>query len=205
MDQFGKSQKIVIVEDNASLSEIYKVRLEILGYKILVAYDGITALNIIQREIPDLVLLDLMVPKIAGDQILETMRKSDWGRSIPVFIISNLNEVDAPAGIRDMGIEGYAVKANLSNDELDKLVDSILMPPSQSDSDDALEATPYQVEIDPAAESPVNPTDTTIKLYPDTPSVTQRPPVPAAHATELHANPTSTQTTQNLPIQNPPV
>ncbi|MHB1865339.1 MAG: response regulator transcription factor [Candidatus Saccharimonadales bacterium] len=131
MDQFGRSQKIVIVEDNANLAEIYKTRLEILGYMVMVAYDGITALNIIQKEMPDLVLLDLMVPKIAGDQILETMRKSEWGRNIPVFIISNLNESDAPAGLRGMGIEGYAVKANLSNDQLDQLVDSILTPPEQ--------------------------------------------------------------------------
>src|SRR5579863_2347214 len=100
MDQFGKSQKIIIVEDNANLAEIYRTRLEVLGYQVSVAHDGITALNMIETDKPDLVLLDLMVPKIAGDQILETMRKSDWGREIPVFIISNLNESDAPAGLR---------------------------------------------------------------------------------------------------------
>jgi len=130
---FGKSQKIVIVEDNYSLSDIYKTRLELLGYNCFTAYDGVAALNTIQKELPDLVLLDLMVPKIAGDQILETMRKNDWGRNIPVFIISNLNESDAPAGLRDMGIEGYAVKANLSNDQLDRLVDSILKPADQQE------------------------------------------------------------------------
>lgn len=147
MDQFGKSQKIIIVEDNANLAEIYKTRLELLGYEILVAYDGITALNLIEHELPDLVLLDLMVPKIAGDQILETMRKSDWGKGIPVYIISNLNEADAPAGIRGMGISGYAVKANLSNDQLDKLVDSILMPPSQQEGN-SLDAQPNHVETE---------------------------------------------------------
>ncbi len=134
MDQFGKSQKIVIVEDKASLAEIYKTRLELLGYTCLVAYDGVAALNIIEKEQPNLVLLDLMVPKIAGDQILETMRKSDWGRNIPVFIISNLNEEDAPFGLRDMGIQGYAVKANLSNDQLDQLVEAILKPAGQTES-----------------------------------------------------------------------
>lgn len=135
MDKFGQSQKIVIVEDNASLAEIYQTRMEILGYEVKVAYDGVAALNLIKEELPDLVLLDLMVPKIAGDQILETMRKSDWGRDIPVFIISNLNESDAPSGLRGMGIEGYAVKANLSNDQLDELVDKILRPASQNDSE----------------------------------------------------------------------
>lgn len=133
MDQFGANAKIVIVEDNASLADIYKIRLEALGYLCYVAYDGIDALALIQKELPDLVLLDLMVPKIAGDQILEVMRKSDWGKNIKVFIISNLNEADAPAGLRDQGIEGYAVKANLSNDQLDQLVDSILKPADQTE------------------------------------------------------------------------
>ena len=133
MDSFGKQQKIVIVEDNIDLSAIYKIRLEALGYLCYAAYDGVAALSTIQQQLPDLVLLDLMVPKIAGDQILETMRKSDWGRTIPVYIISNLNEADAPAGLRDLGIEGYAVKANLTHDQLDQLVDSILKPSDQSE------------------------------------------------------------------------
>jgi DNA-binding response OmpR family regulator len=141
MDPIGTAQKIVIVEDNAGLAEIYKTRLEILGYNCLAAYDGITALALIEKELPDLVLLDLMVPKIAGDQILEIMRGSTWGKDIPVFIISNLNEDDAPAGLRNLGIEGYAVKANLSNDQIDQLVDAILKPADQQD-DIELETKP---------------------------------------------------------------
>ena len=133
MEQFGLSSKIVIVEDNTSLAEIYKVRLELLGYKCFTAYDGVAALAIIEKELPDLVLLDLMVPKIAGDQILATMRASTWGKKIPVLIISNLNETDAPAGLRNLGIEGYAVKANLSNDQIDQLVDNILKPAGQKE------------------------------------------------------------------------
>ena len=128
------AQKVIIVEDNVSLSDIYKTRLELIGYSCFVAYDGQTALEIIERELPDLVLLDLMVPKIAGDQILATMRSHDWGRHIKVLIISNLNEFDAPAGIRQQGIEGYVVKANLSNDQLDQLVDNILKPATQTES-----------------------------------------------------------------------
>ena len=133
MDKFGTSQKIVIVEDNESLSEIYKIRLELIGYTCFLAKDGQEALAVIEREMPDLVLLDLMIPKIAGDQVLETLRSSTWGKDIKVYIISNLNEADAPAGLRDQGIEGYAVKANLSDDQLDQLVDCILKPADQTE------------------------------------------------------------------------
>ncbi|HVX57639.1 MAG TPA: response regulator [Candidatus Saccharimonadales bacterium] len=124
---------MVIVDDNASLVDIYKTRLELLGYQCFAAYDGEEALAVIERERPNLVLLDLMVPKVAGDQILERMRASEWGRDIKVVIISNLSEVDAPAGLRDKGIEEYLVKANLSNDQLDQVVDQILKPADQTE------------------------------------------------------------------------
>ncbi len=140
MENEENRAKIVIVEDNAALNDIYKTRLQLIGYKVFSAYDGEAALNIIEREKPDLVLLDLMLPKIAGDEILRRMRQSEWGQDIRVFIISNLSEADAPAGIREMGIEGYVVKANISEDELDKMVDDILKPKDQTE-DTSLEGT----------------------------------------------------------------
>ena len=132
MDPASPAKKIVIVEDNSSLADIYKTRLEIIGYTCFLAYNGITALYFIQKEIPDLVLLDLMVPDIAGDQILAHMRGSTWGKNIPVYVISNLNETDAPANLRELGITGYAVKANLADDQLDQIVNNILRPEAQT-------------------------------------------------------------------------
>jgi two-component system phosphate regulon response regulator PhoB len=131
----NQQQKIVIVEDNPDLANIYKTRLELLGYTCFIAYNGIVGLYFIQKEVPDLVLLDLMVPDIAGDQILLRMRSSSWGTEIPVFIISNLNEVDAPAGLRALGISGYAVKANLVGDQIDQIVNGILQPDQTQPND----------------------------------------------------------------------
>jgi DNA-binding response OmpR family regulator len=145
MDNSKTLQKIVIVEDNFPLSDLYKTRLELLGYTCFVAYDGVQALSVIEKEIPDLVLLDLMVPKIAGDQILERMRESEWGKNIKVMIISNLNEADAPAGLRNLGIEAYAVKANLADNQLDQLVDAILKPANQVE--DVVLGKPSNIEV----------------------------------------------------------
>lgn len=128
-----QQKQIVIVEDDTSLADIYKTRLELIGYKCVVASDGIAALYFIQTQHPDLVLLDLMVPDIAGDEILRRMRASKWGKDIPVYIISNLNESDAPAGLRDLGIAGYSVKVGMTNDMLDQLVNQILKPAGQTE------------------------------------------------------------------------
>ncbi len=121
-------KKVLIAEDNPSLADIYKSRLEILGYQCFVAGNGEEALTLAQQQVPDLVLLDLMMPRIAGDEVLRRIRTSEWGKNIKVYIISNLNEEDAPVGLRDLGIEGYSVKVNLANDDIDNIVNKILNP-----------------------------------------------------------------------------
>lgn len=128
MEDIGSWSKIVILEDEAALADIYKTRLELLGYTCYIAHDGLEALSLIEKERPSLVLLDIMVPKLAGDKVLQVMRDTDWGKNIKVLVISNLNESDAPAGIRERGIEDYAVKANLSDDQIDRMVNQILKP-----------------------------------------------------------------------------
>lgn len=134
MGLFGHDPDIVIVEDNKELAEIYKTRLDIVGYKCVIAVDGEQALQLISELKPKLVLLDLMIPKISGYDVLTQLRASEWGKYTKVHIISNLNEADAPAGLRAQGIEGYSVKANLADDDLDKLVARILQPPNESNN-----------------------------------------------------------------------
>jgi DNA-binding response OmpR family regulator len=102
------------------------------GYKCLVVSDGIQAIVEIEKHKPQLVMLDLMIPKLSGEQVLKVLRTTDWGEDIKVLIISNLNEADAPAGLRDLGIVDYLVKANLSDDQIDKIVDAILKPTGQT-------------------------------------------------------------------------
>lgn len=134
MDQKSLPKRIVIVEDNQSLAEIYKTRLEVLGYTCFVAYNGIIALYFIQKEVPDLVLLDIMIPDISGGEVLQVMRRSSWGKTIPVYVVSNLNEAQAPQNLRELGIIGYAVKANMEQDGIDKIAKSILHPENAAKS-----------------------------------------------------------------------
>lgn len=136
MDQAQAPKRIVIVEDSPQLGEIYKTRLELQGYTCYVAYNGIIALYFIQKEMPDLVLLDLMIPDVAGSEVLAIMRRASWGKNIPVYVISNLNESSAPPGLRDLGIVGYSVKANLSDNQIDEIVNGILRPGTQLGSAD---------------------------------------------------------------------
>jgi DNA-binding response OmpR family regulator len=119
-------KKIILVEDDPALAEIYKTRLESQGYRCFVAYNGIIALYFIQKERPDLVLLDLRIPDICGGDVLRPRRRTSWGKDILVYVISNLSEAQAPPGLRDLGISGYSVKANLPYGEVDEIANRIL-------------------------------------------------------------------------------
>jgi DNA-binding response OmpR family regulator len=136
-DSATTSQKIVIVEDDVSLAEIYKTRLELLGYTCFIGYNGITGLYFIQKELPDLVLLDLMIPDIAGVDVLRTLRRSAWGRDLKVLVISNLNEGEADPELRQLGIEDYVVKVSMTNDTVDKLVNKVLRPGADTSATDS--------------------------------------------------------------------
>lgn len=118
--------KIVIVEDDQMLAEIYQTKMRLAGYDCRVAYDGLSALSLIREVMPDLVLLDLMLPQLSGDQVLAQLRKQDWGRGIRVIVLTNISESEAPDGMRELGIERYIVKANISNDDLDDIVKETL-------------------------------------------------------------------------------
>ena len=114
--------KIIIVEDDAMLAEIYQTRMHLVGYSCKVAHDGLSGLQMIHDELPDLVLLDLMLPQMSGDEILAAMRTSQWGKDIKVIIMTNISESEAPDGLKKYHFERYLVKANLVHNQLDNIV-----------------------------------------------------------------------------------
>jgi DNA-binding response OmpR family regulator len=118
--------KVVLVEDDKFLSEIYQTRLQMADIDCVAAGDGMTGLALIREAKPSLVLLDLMLPEMSGDEVLRAMRESDWGKDIKVLILTNISESEAPLGLRELGIEGYIVKANLVLDRLPGIVHAIV-------------------------------------------------------------------------------
>lgn len=118
--------KIVLVEDDEMLAEIYQTRLQLAGHNCLVAHDGRSGLELIQKELPDLALLDLMLPEMSGDQILKKMRQTPTCKGIKAIFLTNISESEAPEGIEKLGFDRYIVKANLANNELAEIVDQTL-------------------------------------------------------------------------------
>ena len=126
--------KIVLVEDDVMLAELYQTRLQLAGYECVVANDGITGLQLIKQHMPDLALLDLMLPQMSGDAILRAMRQSDWGQQIKAIFLTNISESEAPEGLKNLGFERYIVKASLKNNELAEIVAETLLPKPPTNS-----------------------------------------------------------------------
>lgn len=120
------SAKILIVEDERSLNEAYQMVLKSQGYEIYAAYDGGQALSITDEVEPDLILLDLRMPKVSGIEFLQQYQAAEKHPNVQIIIFSNLDtqsEIDEAYGL---GATKYILKAWASPKELVKLVADVL-------------------------------------------------------------------------------
>lgn len=106
------SKKILIAEDEASLSKALQLKLSNLGFEVVLAEDGAMALDYLQKSDFDLVLLDLMMPKIDGFGVLS--QKASWHSKPVVFINSNLSQKADIEKAQKLGADDFLVKSDLS-------------------------------------------------------------------------------------------
>lgn len=105
-------KKIAIIEDDRSILEMYKLKFEFADFKVVTATDGRQGLVLLEKERPDLVLLDLMMPEMGGDEMLAELRKQPWGKNMPVIILTNVSQDEAPKDLADLQVSDFIVKAN---------------------------------------------------------------------------------------------
>ncbi len=111
-------RRILLVEDDRFLRRACEASLRQRGFSVTVAADGEEALDKVRQAPPDLILLDLLMPKMTGIEVLRTLRAQEPTRGIPVLILSNSSREQDSEEIRTLGISDYLVKANLSLQEL---------------------------------------------------------------------------------------
>jgi len=111
-------RKILLTEDELFLSSLLQMKLEQEGFQVQRAKDGEEAMQILETFIPDLLLLDLILPKKNGFEVLESMRQDPRFSKVPVIIISMLGQDTDIARGKSLGVIDYIVKARLSVDEL---------------------------------------------------------------------------------------
>lgn len=106
--------KIAIIEDDQAISQMYRMKFEADGFEVQLADNGKKGVALVETFSPDIILLDLQMPEMSGDEALAEIRSHDWGKSIPVIILTNLGEEESPKSLRDLNVTGYIVKADLT-------------------------------------------------------------------------------------------
>ncbi len=108
------------------LAEIYETTLVSGGHQVTLVGDGGTALATIKDNCPELVFLDLMIPNLSGDQVLQQLRESEWGKDVKVIITTNISESEAPDILSKLHFERYLIKANTGPSELLEIANQTL-------------------------------------------------------------------------------
>jgi DNA-binding response OmpR family regulator len=106
--------KIAIIEDDPVINQMYRMKFEADGFEVQIADNGKRGVEMVEGFAPDIILLDLQMPRMNGAEALEYIRTHEWGKNIPVIILTNLGEEEAPKSLRALGIHSYIVKADLT-------------------------------------------------------------------------------------------
>jgi DNA-binding response OmpR family regulator len=106
--------KIAIIEDDTVINQMYRMKFEADGFEVQLADNGKRGVALVESFQPDVILMDLQMPEMGGAEALAEIRSHDWGKTIPVIILTNLGEEEAPKTLRTLGIHSYIVKADLT-------------------------------------------------------------------------------------------
>jgi DNA-binding response OmpR family regulator len=117
-----KQATIAIIEDEPSIRQLYTFRFQNDGYRVVSAENGKTGLELIEKEQPDLVLLDILMPEMGGDEMLAELRKTKHGRDMKVIILTNVSSLEAPTTLKQLGITRYIVKAEMTPHQVADIV-----------------------------------------------------------------------------------
>jgi DNA-binding response OmpR family regulator len=106
--------KIAIIEDDQAISQMYRFKFEAEGFEVQTAENGKLGLELAEKMKPDIILLDLMMPEMTGDEVLAKLRASDWGNKVKVIILTNMGEQEIPPRVKELGVSGVILKADMT-------------------------------------------------------------------------------------------
>ena len=119
-------KSILIIEDDTFTGELYQRQLVKAGYQASLVSDGVAGLQQVKEQIPDLILLDVMLPKMDGLEFLHKLRQEQEYQAIPVIILSNLDRDSTIKEGFNLGAQGYIIKSSMKPDEVVAEVNGVL-------------------------------------------------------------------------------
>jgi len=118
--------KIAIIEDDQAIAHMYRFKFEAEGYTVETAENGVLGLELAESMRPDIILLDLMMPEMNGDEMLAKLRETTWGKNIKVVILTNKGEQEIPPSVKELGVSAVILKADMTPRQVAELVQNKL-------------------------------------------------------------------------------
>lgn len=202
----GNMSKVMIVEDDNSLREIYSIRLTAEGYEVVAAADGEEALAMAVREKPNLILSDVMMPKISGFDMLDILRQTPETRDIKVIMMTALSSEDQRARGEGLGADKYLVKSQVGIEDVinsihEVLGDKIAPTPSPVETISSIQSQPTAFNSEPTPAVAATPVSQPVASQPVLTTAPQ-PAAPVQPTVPPMAQPITAQPFQ--PIQTTP-
>ena len=119
-------KRILFIEDEAALQKTFSDILKSEGFEVISALDGETGLNLAKKENPDLILLDLILPKIHGLDLLKEIKQNENTKNIPVIVLTNVESIEKIDKALELGATTYLVKSDYSLEDVIAKVKKIL-------------------------------------------------------------------------------
>jgi DNA-binding response OmpR family regulator len=114
--------KIAIIEDDQAISQMYRFKFEAEGHNVETAENGKLGLELVEKMRPDIILLDLMMPEMTGDKMLEELRQKPWGKAVKVIILTNMGEHEVPKKVFELGVKVVILKADMTPRQVSEVV-----------------------------------------------------------------------------------
>lgn len=118
MDESSNKKMIIAAEDDSFLSDVYRLKLEKEGFDLQVVSNGNELLNALKENIPDLIILDLIMPEMNGFEALKRIKETPEYANIKVIVMSNLGQEEDIARATELGASDYLIKANISTQQM---------------------------------------------------------------------------------------
>ncbi len=166
--------KVMVVEDDAALREIYSIRITAEGYDVVSAGDGEEALAMAVREKPDLILSDVMMPKISGFDMLDIIRATPETAKIKVVMMTALSADDQRARGESLGADRYLVKSQVGIEDVIAVIHEVLGDKPATAPAPAGPPAPSPFAVPPAPAAPAAP----VPAAPTAPAASAPAPVP---------------------------
>ncbi len=121
-----KKTKVLIVEDEQTLLDMYSLKLSKENFEVIKAADGQEGLEKAKSEKPDIILLDIMLPKIDGFQVLKNLREMKGFKNVPIIMLTNLGQNEDKQKGKQLGATDYLVKADTTPTDVVEKINSLI-------------------------------------------------------------------------------